>query len=93
MGEFFANAVILASRLHNMVKDKVVPEDATYEEQYQHKRDLQNISHIREIANIGVKKILSNVDCYIDSQEEIKQSLLNGFLKTREAYLRNMNRE
>ncbi len=89
MDEFFANAVILADRLHDIVKDKVVPENASYKEKYLYKEAMKNISNVKEIANIGVEKIFSQVDCYIDPQEEIKKSLVKRFLKTREAYLKN----
>jgi len=48
--------------------------------------------YIKEIAQIGVDKIISTSDCYIDSQTEIKDSIREGFLKTREAYLKNLGR-
>lgn len=101
MKQLFKDALILADRLHVMVKDEVVPENSRkeeykhreYLEEYKHKRDLQNISDIKEIACVGVEKILSEADHYVDSQEKIKESLKKDFMKTREFYLAHKKRK
>ena len=89
--ELFANAVKLADKLNEMIKDEVITDSTSDKRRYEHKNNLENISNIREIAKIGVSKIISTADCYIDSQEEIKDALNKIFLKIRKAYLKNLN--
>lgn len=89
--ELFANAVKLADKLNEMIKDEVITDSTSDKRRYEHKNNLENISNIREIAKIGVSKIISTADCYIDSQEEIKDALNKSFLKIRKAYLKNLN--
>lgn len=88
--ELFVNAVKIADKLHEMIKDEVITDSTTDKRRYEHKSNVKNISIIKEIAKIGVDKIVSTADCYIDSQKEIKDSIQESILKTREAYLKNL---
>lgn len=88
--ELFVNAVKIADKLHEMIKGEVVTDSTTDKRRYEHKSNVKNISIIKEIAKIGVDKIISTADCYIDSQKEIKDSIRESFLKTREVYLKNL---
>ncbi len=88
--EFFGNAVKVADKLQEMTKDDVITDLTSDKRRYEYKNNAKNISTIKEIAKIGVDKIVSVSDCYIDSQEEIKESVRESFLATREAYLRNL---
>ena len=90
--ELFTNAVKIADKLYEMIKDEVITDDTSSKRRYEYQKNMQNISNIREIANIGVNKVISTADCYIDSQNEIKNSLRESFLKTREAYLKNLGK-
>ena len=90
--ELFANAVIIADKLYAQIKDDVITDDTTIKRRFEHQSNMQNISNIKEIAKIGVDKILTSADCYIDSQEEIKAALYKSFMKTREAYLKNVRK-
>ena len=90
--EFFENAVKVADKLREMTKNDVITDATPDKRRYEYKRNAQNISTIKEIAKIGVDKVISTADCYIDSQEEIKDSTHESFLKTREAYLRNLGK-
>ena len=90
--EFFENAVKVADKLREMTKNDVITDATPDKRRYEYKRNAQNISTIKEIAKIGVDKVISISDCYIDSQEEIKDSIHESFLKTREAYLRNLGK-
>ena len=88
--EFFGNAVKVADKLQEMTKDDVITDLTSDKRRYEYKNNAKNISTIKEIAKIGVDKIVSVSDCYTDSQEEIKESIRKSFLATREAYLRNL---
>ncbi len=88
--EFFENAVKVADRLSEMTKNDVITDTTPDKRRYEYKKNAQNISIIKEIAKIGAEKIISVADCYIDSQEEIKKSLYESFIKTREAYVKNL---
>lgn len=90
--ELFANAVKIADKLQEMTKGDVITDTTSDKRRYEYKRNAQNISTIKEIAKIGVDKVVSIADCYIDSQEEIKDSIHESFLKTRKAYLRNLGK-
>ena len=90
--EFFGNAVKVADKLREMTKDDIITDTTPDKRRYEYKRNSKNISTIKEIAKIGVEKIVSIADCYIDSQEEIKESIHESFLKTREAYLKNLGK-
>jgi len=87
---FFENAVKIADKLREMTKNDVITDSTTDKRRYEYKKNAQNISTIKEIAKIGAEKVISTADCYIDSQEEIKESIYESFLKTREAYLKNL---
>lgn len=90
--ELLANTVKLADRLHEMIKDEEITDSTPDKRRYEHRRNVENISNINEIAKIGVEKIISPADCYVDSQEEIKNSIRKSFLQTRDAYLKNLGK-
>ena len=90
--EFFDNAVKVADKLQEMTKDDVITDTTPDKRRYEYKSNAKNISTIKEIARIGVEKIISMADCYIDSQEEIKDSIRKSFLQTRDAYLKNLGK-
>jgi hypothetical protein len=93
MDEFFRNSTILAERLYNMGKDKIISDDISEKRRYEHKDNMRNIAVIKEIASMGTKKILSIPDCYIDSQKEIRDSYNARFMKLRKVYLNNLKKQ
>lgn len=88
--ELFVNAVKIADKLYEMIKNEVVTDDTSSKRRHEYQNNMQNISNVKEFAKIGVDKIISVADCYIDSQNEIKDSFRESFMKTREAYLKNL---
>lgn len=90
--ELLTNAVKIADKLHEMIKDEIITDTTPDKRRYEHRKNVQNISNIKEIAKIGVEKIISSADCYLDSQEEIKNSIRKSFLQTRKAYLKNLGK-
>ncbi|MCR5224994.1 MAG: hypothetical protein K6C34_02825 [Alphaproteobacteria bacterium] len=87
--ELFTDAVKVADKLYAMIRDDVISDDTPTKRAYEYTENMKNISNIKEIAKIGVDRILPSADCYIDSQEEIKSSLYKSFMQIREAYLKN----
>ncbi|GHU20383.1 hypothetical protein FACS189472_11620 [Alphaproteobacteria bacterium] len=79
MDELFKNARILAERLYNICKNETT---------HEYRSNLDNIAVIKEIASMG-PRLLSTPNAPL-SQQKIKEAYKNGFMKTREFYLRHM---
>ncbi|MDR0632036.1 MAG: hypothetical protein LBF54_02245 [Holosporaceae bacterium] len=88
INEFWRNSAILAERLHKMCQNENISDDSPDKLRYEHESSLRNIAAIKEMTKIGIKKIFSIPDCYIDSQKEIRESYRARILKMREVYLK-----
>ncbi|GHU17797.1 hypothetical protein FACS189472_05200 [Alphaproteobacteria bacterium] len=88
MEVFFKNSRILAERLHNICKDEKISDNDTDMHKSRRQSNIANIVHIREITSTEPEIFFAPSAPL--SQQKIKESYKNWFMKIRESYLRHM---